>query len=255
MTDNIQPVSNQLDPDIRVRARPGFNHVAHFNSASLTGDEIVAAAANFPVVFLKDEETGRFELSALLGLGAGENLFVDDKGRWLATHLPKGLSLLPFVAFPGREEPEERVQIDLGSPVLSRTQGEYLYRDGEETDFLKARREYAEAVIDGYLQVEKMVEELVNRNLMAEFLLQIEEPGQEPLVIRDLYTINVDEFSYMADADVLSFHQLGYWGPIYAIQQSVTQFRRLVQLRDRARPGRKTKLTVHLQREEAQADG
>ena len=95
-----------------------------------------------------------------------------------------------------------------------------------------------------------MVEELVNRNLMAEFLLQIEEAGQESRVIRDLYTINVDEFSYMADADVLSFHQLRYWGPIYAIQQSVTQFRRLVQYRDRARPGRKTKLTVHLQREE-----
>lgn len=252
MTDNFKPISDQLDPELRVVTRAGFKHLKHFNNAALTGEEVVAAAANFPVVFLQDEETGRFELAALLGLEADENLFVDAAGQWQGTHLPKSLSALPFAAFPSREKESERIQIDIDSPIVSRSQGELLFKNGEETSFLKARRQYIEMVTDSHLQTESMVEELVNRNLMAEFLLQIQDGGGEPRIIRGLYTINMDEFSYLTDADILSFHKLNYWGPIYAIQQSVTQFRRLVQMRDRIRPGNKTKLTIHLQREDGE---
>lgn len=252
LKENFQPISTQLGPDVRVLTNAGYRHIAHLSNTALIGDEIVAAAANFPIVFLKDEETGRFELSALLGLEAGENLFVDSSGGWRGTHLPKSLGALPFTAFLGREDEAERIQIDLNSPIVSRNEGEPLFSNGKETDYLKVQCERIEALIDGYLQVENMVEELVNRNLIAEFLLQVEEKGKKQRFIRDLYTINVDEFSYLADSDVLAFHKLNYWGPIYAIQQSVTQFRRLIQLRDRINPDRKTKLTVHLKREDAE---
>jgi len=250
-TEDFQPISEQVNSSLGVLRNAGFRHLAHLSSAAIIAEEVVAVAANCPVVFLKDEASGRFELTALLGLTAGENLFVDSEGAWLGTLMLAGLSVLPFGMDSGCENEAERMLIDMNSPLVSEGRGQRLYENGEETSFLQEQRELLELNVDGFLQSQRLVEELVNRNLITEFMLQVEETDASPRVIRDLYTINVDEFPYMSDKDVVAFHRQHYWGVIFAIQQSLAQFRRLVQWRNRAAPEHKVKVTVHLKREDA----
>jgi hypothetical protein len=45
------------------------------------------------------------------------------------------------------------------------------------------------------------------------------------------------------------FHEMNYWGAIYGIQQSLKQFKKLVQLSNAQKSNSKIKMTIHIDRE------
>jgi len=246
-TENYQAISPEAHAEFGVVTGSGFGHVAHMSSIGIVAEEAAEVAADHPVVFFKDGESDRFRLSALLGLADGENLFVDSDGRWLGTQIPVGVRMLPFGILFGGDDESQRFRIDVNSPIVSKDGRERLFEGGEETSFLKKQRGFLEVLVDSTIQTEVFIEQLVNRNLLAEFMISVDGVSEKTQVIRDMYTINVDEFDDMSEQDVLEFHKLHYLGVIYAIQQSLTQFRRLIQLRDNRYPQQTISVTVHVQ--------
>lgn len=74
-----------------------FKNLSFATEASLTPvgiSETLNAARVFPLGFV--EIAGRLSLSAIMGLKAGQNLFVGANGRWLAQHLPIAFQHYPF---------------------------------------------------------------------------------------------------------------------------------------------------------------
>ena len=177
---------------------------------------------------------------------------VNEQGQWTSPYVPVGLNMAAFGVFGSEENEKDRVKIEPNSPFLSTTEGKPLFDGKDESAFLKDMRAQLETVIDASMQTSTFIESLVNRNLICEFGLTIESlenSDGKPKIIKGLYTINSDEFPYLAAEDVQMFHEMGYWGPIYAIKHSMNQFKKLVQLHNEKHSSEKIKLNVHVDRE------
>jgi len=244
-TEKYQAISPDEHGELGVVTGSGFGHVAHMSRVGVVAEEVTEVVADCPVVFLRDAESDRYRLSALLGLTGDENLFVDSDGRWLGTQVPVGIRMLPFGMLLGGGDESQRFRIDVNSPLITRNGGQPLFEGGDSSVFLQKRRGFLEALIDSTVQTELFIEKLVDRNLLKEFMISIEGISDKPQAIRDLYTIDVDVFEKMSEEDVLEFHEFHYLGVVYAIQQSLTQFRRLIQLRNSRYPDQTVSVTVH----------
>jgi hypothetical protein len=74
-------LNSQIHRDVRIAATRPTRENAEVNSVNVIPREFPRLLANYPIFYTKNTETGRFELSALLGFQSRENLFFVD-GRW-----------------------------------------------------------------------------------------------------------------------------------------------------------------------------
>ncbi|MCJ8294102.1 MAG: SapC family protein [Colwellia sp.] len=247
--ENFQPLNSTDHANLRVKNISDCGHLKNCNNSVIIAEEITDIAANCPVVLLKDEESGRFQLSALFGLTPSENLFINESGQWLGTYIPVNFNIKPFSTSFDDSNNEKSLVIDVNSPAISTESGVKLFEGNAESSYLIKMRQQVEMIIDATVQTEKLIQELVNRNLLCEFKLIIEGLTEQPEIIEGLYTINADEFPYLTSDDVFQFHQMNYWGVIYAMQNSMKQFKKLVQIRNARYQDSKIKLTIHMDKE------
>ena len=61
---SYQSISAEAHGDLRIKSNVGYRHLAQMNNSLILAEEIAEIASSLPVVFLQDEDAGRFQLSA-----------------------------------------------------------------------------------------------------------------------------------------------------------------------------------------------
>jgi len=97
--------------------------------APLVGPEVPKAVAAFPVGFAQAGET--MALVALLGLKAGQNLFVAPDGRWVGGYVPAVFRTYPFRLADGGDKGMVLCVVEDESLLSDGTDGERFF-EGEE---------------------------------------------------------------------------------------------------------------------------
>ncbi len=92
MYENLHLISPKTDAATRFSIGTDWKFAAELNLITLTDYEVLAAAAEYPVVFSIAEPTHPV---ALLGAG-GKNNYVNEAGTWTARHIPARLGAYPF---------------------------------------------------------------------------------------------------------------------------------------------------------------
>lgn len=136
--DNIQPLSDKhLGWSVNVQ---NFNFVKEQNSVPLLATEIPFAASEYPVIFSATSTPGEYLPLAVLGLKAGQNLFVDANGRSEFRYVPAFIRRYPFVLAgdPGAETLAVCVDEDSEAVHKDGSSGKRLFEEGgEQTQHLK----------------------------------------------------------------------------------------------------------------------
>ena len=96
MFEKVVPVNRDRHARSKIREITGFGFASNFHIAYLTMHEFARAAAVYPIVFVEDKEKDAFRPVTLLGLDAGENLFVGEAGKWEASYIPAIIRRYPF---------------------------------------------------------------------------------------------------------------------------------------------------------------
>lgn len=91
---NLIAVSREVHGDKKWLRFPTYQFVAKEAAAVIVGAEIPQAAPAMPLVFI--DRGGQYELSALLSLASGQNMFVAPDGRWIGTYIPASFRAFPF---------------------------------------------------------------------------------------------------------------------------------------------------------------
>jgi hypothetical protein len=92
----LVPLNRELHANWGLKA---FSHhwCAALNAVHLNAAEFASAAADYPIAFSRDNNTGEFLAVAVLGLRSDENLFVDVQGQWQPrSYLPAYVRRYPF---------------------------------------------------------------------------------------------------------------------------------------------------------------
>ena len=135
--ENAVPVSKSKHRDMSVKIDNTFGFAKEINAAPITAVEFPVAAREFTIVFTGTGDS--LSPAVILGVKAGENLFVGDDKGFKAKYVPAFLRRYPFV-FASMDNGENlTLCIDESfQGCNSNGQGERLFdSEGKQTIYLK----------------------------------------------------------------------------------------------------------------------
>jgi len=214
------------------------------NSADL-GDAVMAVLTvpiefrrvqhDFPILFRRENETGRFSASALLGFETGENLFLEGD-RWDAEYKPLALAIQPFLV--GRQADGEgpgQVHIDLDHPRVSNGgEGMLLFEStGRPTPYLERISEMLGELDQGYRSSAGFFAALERYDLLEPFFLDVELKSGSKHRLVGYHMINEDKLRELEPGPVADLHGEGHLMPIFMALASLSNLSGLIARKNR----------------------
>lgn len=226
------PLDSAKHRNLRINVDPNYSHVSHQNMAPLLASEFLQASTNFPIVFVKQSETGKFKSVGLLGLDATENLiFSNNKVR--SHYIPVNIRRYPFAAGAKTADESEMILcIDENSALLNDKEGVEIFdEDGAPSKSTQQVTTLLTDILAKDAATDIFISFLVENDLLqpAEVKLTLGKEGMRQL--NGLYKIDEEALNDLSDDEVLTIYKRKYFAAIYAHLASLNQFERLLQLK------------------------
>lgn len=217
---------NQLHQSLRVNASQIEALGAQERMVPVVISEFLKLIVDYPLVFTKSADTGRFICVALLGFEEGENLFWQDN-RWNSIYVPLNIQRQPF--FIGKENDQTIVCIDTESACLASGQGDALFtQQGEETLFLQQAKARLAELVNGEQQTQEFIQWLMELKLIMPLSLDITFANQKTQRVQGIYTIDEEKLSGLQHEQLLGLQEREYLKPIYTMIASMAQLYALI---------------------------
>lgn len=189
--------------------------------------EFRKAATQYPIVFAKHPETGRFNSYVLNGLGLNENLF------WTGTELD-----VTYVPLNVRRQPfyvgsENALCIDLDSPCVNPSGTNAIVEtDGSDSAYLKGILSILGDLMAGREATEQFITALLSLDLLAPILLDIQLDDGTPLRLEGLYGLDEERFRRLEEREIAQLRKTGHLDLTYAVMMASGQIFRLIRLKN-----------------------
>ena len=237
---NHAVLDNITHKDLRVR--PGFGRGMGFevNVARVFPVEFTQLQMEYPIVFIRNRDSGHFEPIVLFGFTEAENLFLTDDG-WDARYVPLTIRREPFLI--GFQESYEAgvpqrtpvVHVDLDHPKVSTADGEPVFLEhGGESELLERMTSVLLTIHEGVQANETLSKLLVGLDLIEASTMEFVLDNGEKNTLSGLFIINEDRLRGLNGAALETLHEHGYLQAIYMMLASMSNFRRLVDRKNRA---------------------
>ena len=230
--DNIQPLSSDTHRNWSVFVED-YSFVSHMISAPVLATEIPFAAGEFPIVFSATQREGEYIPLALMGIKEGQNLMLDEKGKFTTRYIPAFIRRYPFVLGGDKSADAMALCIDADSKTIVRdgSKGRRLFEEsGEQTQHLK---EVVEFLKDYHYRAE-MTKLFCSRLHELDLL----EPMQANITLKGaaetnfnltgFFVVKREKLKTLSDADILDFFKKDGLELIYAHMQSLSVFNDLI---------------------------
>jgi hypothetical protein len=193
---------------------------------------------HYPIVFAKNGDGTSFDPIALFGFQQGENLFLGaGKNGWDAPYIPLTVERQPFLIGRPADGAEDQllIHVDLDSPRLSTLEGEPLFLSyGGSTEYLERVSRVLRSIHDGLETSKSFIEALLHLELLESFVLDIELDDGSQNRLAGFYTINEERLASLKADQLARLHEAGYLQAIYMAVASLSQFRGLIERKNRA---------------------
>lgn len=131
-----------IDPnghkDYRVNTQLADCPHNHVNVASVVVNELSTLCHEYPIFVTRNPSTGQYQLSAVLGLKSGQNLYL-QQGKWQSEYIPMDIARRPFQLFASDDSNQHgHLTIDMTSPQVQTEVGERLFEaDGTASQYMQ----------------------------------------------------------------------------------------------------------------------
>ena len=232
MYKSLVPVSKARHEGKKIKQVQGFGFASGFHIASIMVHEFARAASLYPVVFLEDKEQDSFRPVVLMGLVAGENLFVDADGKWLASYVPAIIRRYPFALASTGDQDKFTVCIDEGSELLNDSEGQALFNEqGEPAESLENVKRYLGELQQMDAFTGEFCKYMVAHNMLTPLNMRVRQSDQ----VRNItgcYVINEERLNGLSVDGFMELRDKRYLPAVYAHLLSLAQIERLMTLKD-----------------------
>jgi hypothetical protein len=210
-------------------------HGAQFGDAVMSTltfpSEFRDLQAHYPIVFRKTLDGASFEPIALFGFQESENLFLGSDD-WDAPYVPLLIKRQPFLI--GKVGDELMMNIDLESAKISRTEGQPIFLPhGGNSEFLEQMNSMLLTIHQGLQSTPAFIKALMEHQLLESFVLDIELNDGSQNRLAGFYTINEEKVHGLSGAVLEQWNQLGYLQAIFMVIASLSNFRALIERKNR----------------------
>src|SRR5882724_4498840 len=201
----------------------------------IVASEFRKAAIQYPIVFAKNPETGRFAPYVLNGLEPEENLFWSGTKMDVA-YVPLNIRRRPF--FVGTADPSSGANdnvlcIDIESSCISASgQKSIVDADGSDSPYLKEILSIVGKLVDGQKWTSSFINTALSLDLLCPIVLDIVLEGGKSMHVEGLYSIDEDRFRSLDKDKVEILWNEGVMDLIYSVIISTGQISNLIRLRN-----------------------
>ena len=235
---NHDILDNKNHKDVKVITHFDDEFSEKINSALIFPNEIKAAQRDYPILFIKNPETGQFQSVVLLGLVAGENQYINN--GWQASYIPAMINKGPFIiGFEEKEENGEKVKlpivaIDMDNPRVNKKSGEPIFlEDGQASPYLVQVNQSLKTLHEGSQLNQEMFAAFLKNDLIEPVALNIELNNGEKISLQGNYTLNEEKLSQLSGDALTELHSSGLLRVAYFITASLDNIQRLVDLKNK----------------------
>ena len=225
-TPKIVPLNKEQHAATKINNNNAFSHIDGEHLVPVVVHEFVVAGAEFPIVFVKNNDN--FQPVAMLGLAVKQNLFLQDN-QWQALYVPRAVRNYPLVLVKDKPDGDRlMVALDEASERINQAEGNPLFNeDGSESEFLAHRKQQMAEYVDMGLITRNFVEKLQSLELIKEQVLTLNIKGEERR-INGIYLIDEKKLNELSDDVFLDLRKNGYLAAIYAQMMSLQHTQELV---------------------------
>ncbi len=213
----VRALSRETHKDYHLKAVSDFSFASHNHWLPVAGVEFYKAARHYPIVFVKEQE--KYNPVLVTGLEPGQNVFVDDQGKWQKdAYLPAFVRRYPFVlADVGAQDKTLTVCIDETYHGWSKKDGEPLFtKEGGNTPFLEEILGFTNNFLVEMKRTAALTEELAKLNLFANRSVKIQGADGNSFNINDVYIIDEEKMSQLDGQELHKLNRAGMLGWIFA---------------------------------------
>jgi hypothetical protein len=201
----------------------------------IVASEFRKAAIQYPIVFAKNRETGRFAPYVLNGLEPEENLFWSGTKMDVA-YVPLNIRRRPFfvgMADASNGAKDNVLCIDIESACLTASgQKSIVDADGSDSSYLKEILSVVGQLVDGQKPTSSFINTVLSLDLLCPIVLDIVLEDGKPLHVEGLYSIDEDRFRALDKDKVERLWNERLMDLIYAVIISTGQIFNLIRLRN-----------------------
>lgn len=227
---NISPLNSTKHLNTAIKESSDYSRFAEQSLIPVVVQEFSVLATEFPIVFVKNAETGQFTPIAMMGIKNNVNLYCQTK-NWQSSVTPLGFSKAPLSLMKTSENSDEvMVFIDEDSDLVSSAEGEKLFdKSGEQTEYLKKRSNALLDLASFTQQTAGITQYFADLNLLTPKQLTVKLSSDSPQVnIDGVYIIDEKALKELKDEEFLSLKSKGLLPLIYAHLTSLHQIARLI---------------------------
>lgn len=239
MTNHVL-LDNVTHKDLRIL--PGYGRELGFEVGvtRVFPVEFTQLQMEYPIVFMRNSDTGHFEPVVLFGLVENENLYLSKDG-WEARYIPLTIQRQPFLI--GFQESVEGgvpqrtpvVHVDMDHPKVSTTEGEPVFLEhGGESPLLERMTSVLMTIHQGKEANETFSRVLVGLDLVESSTLEFAMDDGEKYTLSGLHIINEERLRRLNASALETLHQHGHLRDIYMMLASMPNFRKLVDRKNEA---------------------
>lgn len=204
----------------------GFSRVAQ--SVPIGLGEFDVAAQHFPIVFTSGPTPAPV---ALLGLGEGNNLFLNEDGTWRKdSYVPAYVRAFPFIFVEDAASKNVFVGMEADAACLREDNGAPMFEDGQPTPALTEAINFCSAFRDNLTAANAFARALEAQGLLEEEEATVNFSAGGGTKIRGFKIVRADRLDQVSDETFLDWRRRGWIGPLYAHLHSASRWGRLIEL-------------------------
>ncbi|MDG2520806.1 SapC family protein [Caulobacter segnis] len=215
-----------------------FAREGHIVPAVVT--EFAPAALSFPIIFIGEKKLP----VAVMGINAGENLFVKDDGGYLTgAYIPGFLRRYPFVL--ANDDTEKRMVVCIDRPsklIQENAETPFFDANGQPTEFTQNAIKFCDDFELERMRTESFVQLLTDLDLFetkqAHYTpFNTDGTRGEPQVIAEYFAVSEDKLKALPTEKLVELRDNGALGQIYAHLTSLLGWERLIAMQIEKRLG------------------
>ncbi|TYK67227.1 SapC family protein [Colwellia echini] len=229
-SNSIEMLNPAKHSKLRVNTKSYNCEQNHVNAASVIINELSTVVHEYPIFITKNNNTGDFQLTAILGFSNGENLYLKGDS-WQATYLPIDVLRRPFQLIRPDENStaEGHIAVDMSSTQLQDKKGEMLFDDsGKPTAYLQRIQKMFSELLNGSEQTRTLLAKADEFGLIEPVTINIDLNDKESTSLNGLYAIKQKAVTELKGSALEECHNAGILQVCHLLLSSGIHFDKLI---------------------------
>jgi len=224
----VELLNNEKHRNIKIKTNRDVSDLKEQSILPLVLGEFPHAAIEFPICFIKNNQTDDLQVVALMGIESKENLFVKD-GSWDSAYMPARYTHRPFGLL---QNPEDKanygIAVDFDSELVNEEEGVALFdENGNETEFLVKQKEAMGTYLEQEHLTRSFTKELNDKGYLTQRQINV-TVNEQKYNVDGVYIIDEKKIEELSDEDFLDLRKRGLLTPIYTHLLSMRQMNNLI---------------------------